>query len=164
MKRTAMILGLLALFILGFWLKLYRLSPLEQPERQILIHVEGEVVHPGLYRLKEDQRLGDLIELAGGLTPKADRVNLAKKLIDGEKIIIARMREEVVGNAEEKGPSMHHMNIADWMQVPGVGEVTAQAILDYLKAHPEAGLEDLLEVRGIGEKKLEVIRQYLGNP
>ena len=153
MKRFGMMVALLALFILGFWMKLYGLTPLETSPREILVHLEGEVINPGLYKLQEDMRLGDLVEMAGGLTDKAQGINLAKKLIDGEKIVIQRIWEESEEEKlEQRGPSrLHEMTKEEWMEIPGVGEVTAGAIMDFLKSNPQAQFDDLIEVKGIGE-------------
>ncbi len=166
MKKLGLILSLLALFILGLWLRLYSLTPLEERSRQIQVHIEGEVAEPGLYILDEEKRLGELIEEAGGLTSKAGEVNLAEKLIDGQKIIIPRIWEaedEDSREAPPPGSQLHSMTREDWMEIPGIGEVTAGLILDYLKDNRAAGLDELINVKGIGAKKLEVIRQHLGN-
>jgi len=43
--------------------------------------------------------------------------------------------------------------------LPGVGPSTAAAILEFRREHgPFQRVEDLLEVRGIGEKKLAAMR------
>jgi competence protein ComEA len=48
------------------------------------------------------------------------------------------------------------------MQLPGVGPILAQRILESRKtAGPFAGVEDLRRVRGIGPKTFERIRPYL---
>jgi competence protein ComEA len=47
-------------------------------------------------------------------------------------------------------------------RVKGIGEKTAQAIIEYRKAHgPFRELRDLLQVKGIGEKKLEKLSPFL---
>ncbi|HZK09453.1 MAG TPA: SLBB domain-containing protein [Clostridia bacterium] len=165
MKKTGIIVSLLLLFILGFWFKLYGLTPLEVPQRQIFVHIEGEVTKPGLYEIAEDLRLGDLVELAGGLTDKAEGINLAKKLIDGEKIIISRIwQEDAEDNQVQNSPSIiREMTLEEWMEIPGVGEVTARAIMEYLRKNPGAKVDELIEVNGIGEKKLQILKEHLGN-
>ncbi len=107
-KRASIlkIIGFLFFFgIAGFSIWLYRENKLpfdwlnkffekSEPEikikRNIAIHISGEVQSPGLYIIKSYMRLGELIEKAGGLTPQADisDINFARRIYDGEKIII----------------------------------------------------------------------------
>lgn len=51
---------------------------------------------------------------------------------------------------------------AAWDRLPGIGPVTAVAIVEHRAAHgPFGGPEELLEVRGIGPRTLEKLRPYL---
>lgn len=53
----------------------------------------------------------------------------------------------------------------EWTQIEGIGEVTAQKIIDDRKANgPFRSVKDLLRVKGIGPKKLEMMRPYLREP
>ncbi len=48
------------------------------------------------------------------------------------------------------------------MTLPGIGESTAKAIVDYRQANgPFGSVDDLIRVKGIGEKKLEAIRDLV---
>ena len=48
------------------------------------------------------------------------------------------------------------------MELPGVGEVTADRILDYRREHgPFSAVEELLNVSGIGPGKLEALLEYV---
>lgn len=53
--------------------------------QEVVVHVAGQVHHPGLYTVNAGGRLADAISAAGGVTAQADldRVNLAELLIDG---------------------------------------------------------------------------------
>ena len=48
------------------------------------------------------------------------------------------------------------------MEIPGIGEVTAQRIVEFREKHgPFGRVEDLLKVKGIGEKSFEKLRPYV---
>ena len=63
----------------------------------IYVDVKGEVHHPGVYQMKAENRVKDLIEAAGGFTPLADdqKLNLAQLLEDQMVIIVPQKGEEV---------------------------------------------------------------------
>lgn len=73
----------------------------EEVEKTIVVHVTGEVNKQGIVKVKENARINDVIEAAGGLTDKADlsKVNLAYMVEDGQKIYIPYERE---GDIEDK--------------------------------------------------------------
>ncbi len=54
-------------------------------------------------------------------------------------------------------------SVEELQMLPGIGESTAQNIVDFREANgPFASIDDLLKVRGIGEVKLEAIRPFVG--
>lgn len=59
-------------------------------EQEIICEIKGEVKKPGVYKLKEKDRIEDLILMAGGLTDQADLtyINRAKGLVDSESVYI----------------------------------------------------------------------------
>ena len=63
----------------------------------IYVDVKGEVHHPGVYQMKAENRVKDLIEAAGGFTPLADdqKLNLAQLLGDQMVIVVPKKGEEV---------------------------------------------------------------------
>lgn len=168
MKKKISALILIIMFLLGLWFRLYGLRPLEAATRTIQVHLDGEVVSPGLYTVEEGTRLGQLVELAGGLTEDAQEINLAQKLLDGERLIIPKVYKEedadLTGEpAKEAKEGLLALSREDWLEIPGVGQVTAGLIMDYLEKNPGAQVDDLINVSGIGQKKLEVIKEHLGN-
>lgn len=138
----------------------------------VVVQAAGAVQHPGLYRLPPGARVDDLVTAAGGLAADADpdRLNLAALVADGQKIYVPRVGEPVPSDAVAGGASGDNggpaqpldLNQATLQQLdalPGVGPATAQAILDYRSQHGRfRSVDDLLNVRGIGDAKLEQIR------
>lgn len=139
----------------------------------VFVHVSGAVSNPGLYELEEGARVADAIAAAGGFSENAltDSCNLAKILIDGEKITIASASEEGQGDAQEQfaasdgnqpgsaGPiNINTATAAELESLPGIGNATAQRIIaDRQTNGPFSTIEDLTRVSGIGQKKLEAL-------
>ncbi len=135
----------------------------------ILVHVDGSVNSPGVYELAETARVRDAVDAAGGLTQDADvsQVNLAAPVTDGSKVYIPAVGEQAVGTVASASPavgggtdtSVVNINTATLEELdtlPGVGESTAQAIIEEREAGgPFTSVEDIMRVSGIGEKKFE---------
>lgn len=138
---------------------------------EVVVHVDGAVERPGVYSLAgETVRICDAVDAAGGLAPDADTssINLAQPITDGMKVHIPTFDEVERGAVQESGSAegglinLNTATVEELMQLPGIGEHTAQAIIDDRSRYgPYASVDDLLRVSGIGEKKLEKIRSYV---
>ena len=135
-----------------------------EEEPSIFIHVTGAVEHSGVYELKQGQRVEDALTLAGLQSNAAvDALNRAALLTDGQKIVVPTQDElsgvplgaaEIVVSTPTDGRiSINQADKAALMQLPGIGEVKAQAIIDYRLAHGGfQTLDELKNVKGIGDK------------
>lgn len=141
----------------------------------LIVHVVGKVKQPGIVTVPAGSRVGDAIEAAGGLHGKVDLsdLNLARVIADGEQIRVGldpaagavsdgNQAPSSSGAPTAHGSALVNINTAGATELetlPGVGPVTAQAILDWrAKNQRFATIEDLLDVRGIGEATLERLR------
>ena len=127
----------------------------------IKAYITGEVINPGVYELIEGSRLEDFVDVAGGFTENANitHINLAMIIYDGDKIIIPIFSTE----SENSVRDLNTMTKEDLMLIDSIGEITAQKIINYRDQKGYLSLEDLIEIDGIGEQKLEIIRRYLAN-
>lgn len=145
----------------------------------VWVDVCGAVKEPGVYELEEDSRVFQAIEAAGGFSENADTLwlNQAAVLSDGEKIQVYTLEETqamkdqgIVSYEEEKAASeeenekinINKASVEGLQEIPGIGEVRAQAIADYRE---ESGgfksIEDIQEVPGIKGKTFEKIADYI---
>jgi competence protein ComEA len=143
----------------------------------VMVHAAGAVRSPGVYRLRAGARVADLVELAGGPLDDSDlhSLNLAAAVADGERVYVPRLGEAVpeppaaagggAGAQSADAGGMVDVNSATAEQLdtlPGVGPATAKAILDERDRRGRFdSVEDLLDVRGIGEAKLEAMRDLV---
>ena len=152
---------------------------------EIIVHIIGEVKKEGIVSLKEGDRVIDAIKKAGGETKNADlsQVNLAYILSDGQKIYIPSKNEkidnfvissneaEIIDNKGNKNSESSNMsskiniNTATESQLdtlPGVGPSTAMKIIEYRNTNGKfKKIEDIKEVKGIGEAKYEDLKNYI---
>lgn len=146
----------------------------EAPVRSVLVvHVVGEVRRPGLYRLRDGARIADAVHRAGGALRDADlaAVNLAAPLVDGVQILVPARADAAeaspggpaAGAGAASGPvSLSSATLEELDQLPGIGPVTAQKILDYRTEHgPFASVDDLDVVPGIGPTRIEQLRELV---
>lgn len=147
-----------------------------EEDMEIMVHISGEVYKPGIIKLETGKRLVDAIELAGGLKKDADldRMNLAKKLLDEEKIYIPKIGEEIDPNmdmvsmesatVQSSGSGKININTCtkeELITLPGIGEVIAGRIVDYRSANQFKNIDDIKSVSGIGDKKFEGIKELI---
>lgn len=177
------IVGVLVLAGAGavwFW---PRIAPVEEPVEPVVasgetvpgvtLHVSGAVASPGLVHVPAGSRVADAIAAAGGVLPGADvgSLNLAAPVRDGEQLRVADAVEFGAGGGGGGDPpddGRVHINDADAATLellPGVGPVLAARILAHREQHGSfASVEDLLDVPGIGEGRLAVMRDVIAIP
>lgn len=145
---------------------------------RLTVHVDGAVASPGVYVVEgELPRVNDAIVAAGGLAEGADTtgLNLAAAVADGDKVHVPLEGEgQPTGVPEPAGSSqasaqggtmssglvnINKASVEELDALPGVGQSTAQAIVDDRDANGAfASIEDLMRVSGIGEKKFEKLK------
>ena len=148
-----------------------------------MLYVVGAVEHAGVVRVAADARVTDALTAAGGAAADADlsRLNLARPVVDGERLYVPRIGEAEVpaelppgggagagagvggsgsgaagaGGGAGAAAQVVDLNTADATALetlPGIGPALAERILAWRDEHGGfRSVEDLLEVSGIGE-------------
>lgn len=137
---------------------------------KLFVHVVGAVRRPGLFRLKDGTRVADAVARAGGPTRRADlsAVNLAAPLVDGQQVIVPRRGPDGVpaalagASAPGVKVSLANATAEQLDELPGIGPVTAQKIVDWRTTHgPFGSVDDLDDVPGIGPSRIEQLRDLV---
>ncbi|HEV7918025.1 MAG TPA: helix-hairpin-helix domain-containing protein [Solirubrobacterales bacterium] len=133
--------------------------------RALVVHVGGAVRRPGVVRVRDGDRVGDAIAAAGGSAARADLdgINLAMRVADGQQLIVPARTGTTVGAGGSTGPVSLGSSTAEQLdQLEGIGPGLAQKIVAYRSEHGGfRSLDELGEVPGIGEKRLESLRAQL---
>lgn len=154
-----------------------------QDDCEIFVDVSGAVKRPAVYCLKEGSLVIDAITKANGFDMDKysevfvrSNINLAKKLIDNEKIYVP-FKEDVLcnelsivripktevlkdsngggGNSNQTCISINQATLDQLDTLEGVGPALAQKIVD---SRPFKSIDDLHNVSGIGESLFEKIK------
>lgn len=146
-------------------------ADISPPSTKIVVDIEGAVVHPGMYNLASTSRVQDAIAIAGGLSTKADRgqvakqMNLAAKLSDGMKLYIPFVGETAAAAAGQSiagvssvSVSVNSASASELDSLPGVGPVTAQKIIS---SRPYSALDDLVSKKAVSQSVFEKIKDQI---
>ena len=155
----------------------------------ISVYICGEVRNAGIYEAPKGVMLNDIIEEAGGLTENAsvNNINFVYQIECNMSIYIPSVEEitggftggDIIrqdgvyvwgGSSGGTGSSgsgtaqivnINTGTLEELMSLPGIGEVTAQAIIDYRTDNPFTSIEDIKNVSGIGDSKFNRIKDYI---
>ncbi|MGV9778426.1 helix-hairpin-helix domain-containing protein [Streptosporangium sp. NPDC003464] len=127
---------------------------------EVTVHVTGKVRRAGVITLPAGSRVTDAVQAAGGVRrgAAAGPLNLARKLVDGEQIVVGASGPAVAAPAlADPAAAVLDLNAATQQQLeqlPGVGEVLARRIAEYRDSHGGfRTVEQLRDVSGIGDRK-----------
>ncbi|KXK09271.1 MAG: ComE operon protein 1 [Microgenomates bacterium OLB23] len=138
-----------------------------QHQLKIYAEISGAVYKPGVYMLKKDARLYELIEIAGGLNKQADKAfflrnyNQARVLVDGEKIH-APSYEEIAQGAFIEQPLIIFSNELGVLgkTAPNSAVTTSETPLISINEGSAAELESLPGVGAVTAEKIISSRPY----
>ncbi len=150
------------------------------PSGDLVVYVAGDVRKPGLYHLHPGDRYAQAVALAGGFgaSAQAGGVNLAARAADGEEIYVpaageaprTRLREARTRRHRASPPPDGSLDIntadaAAFAAVPGIGRAVGSRIVELREREGNfASLDELLDVAGMTQSRLERARPYLREP
>jgi competence protein ComEA len=138
------------------------------PVTNVTVDVEGTVHKPGIVVLRNGARVIDAVKAAGGPFNRGQLggLNLATVLTDGQQVVVgAAVGTPAGGSTSGDADAPVNLNSAtvDQLdQIPGVGPVTAEAIVAW-RQHNGAfhTVDELMEVDGIGPGKFAKIKSHV---
>jgi competence protein ComEA len=141
----------------------------------VIVDVRGAVNRPGVYELPAGARLQDAVNAAGGLSAGADlsTINLARRMRDEEIVVIGSLAlaSDALASAESESTTsvasqtqinINTASVSELDVLPGIGEVTAQRIVDFREQNgPYRSIDDLVHVQGISTRTIEALRDLV---
>lgn len=134
----------------------------------IFVYVCGAVNQPGVYELESGKRICDALEAAGGLREDAaaESLNQAQPVSDGQMVRVPVMGEEEqsqdgtsAAGVDDGRININTASVQSLMQLPGIGESKAEAIIAYREEHGAfSAVEDLMKISGIKEGVFQKIK------
>jgi competence protein ComEA len=191
MPRTQqrVVLFLILLLLLFFFLTFSPFSPnpgnsingtrplvsISSPNQEVWIEIEGEVKNRGVWPAAKGETIRDVLKKAGGaqgnLSLPADSMTAKIEKSLHVHVVVEKEGQGNVLIEPLDPPKMKVLSIPinintakteELNILPGVGPITAQAIIDFRETHGKFSvLEDLLKIKGIGPKKFASIRPHI---
>ncbi|HXH82845.1 MAG TPA: ComEA family DNA-binding protein [Candidatus Tectomicrobia bacterium] len=136
--------------------------------RPIVVYVTGAVASPGVYTLRDGDRVEQAVAAAGGFAEDADpeRINLARRLRDEDQVTVPRVGQPAPAVDEAAGATASldlNLATADQLEaLPGIGEVYAARIVESRAFDgPFGSPDDLVARKLVPASTLERIRPYV---
>jgi len=145
---------------------------------ELVVEIVGAVTRPGVYRLPAGTRIGDLVDAAGGYSPRVDvdrasrELNLAALLADGDQVRVPSRDDAAAtfgaanagGGAQPASDDLVDLNAATSAELealPGIGPATAGKIIAAREEQPFTTIDELRSRGVLGEKTFEKVRDLV---
>ena len=169
----------LALVLLGLLYFRFHNHPLppysEKFLKEIVVEASGEVQNPGIYFFQNPPTLKEVIEKAGGMKETAhfDEASTTEILETGTLLTIKKESPQDINVKIGRMAAnkllvfcipldLNRVSKEDLYLIPGIGESLAQEVIVYRERRRGfRSVEELKNIRGIGEKKYQNLKGFL---
>ena len=153
MKRT------LLFFCLSIFFTFNRYTPITLQEAKptlMQVEIKGAIQNPGVYTLKRNSSISNLIQMSGGLLENSDTSRISFNYILNDKdVVVIPEKQEV------KLISINSATLEELQTLPGIGPAIAQRIMEYRKSNTFQSLEQIQNVKGIGPAMFNKIKDKI---
>jgi competence protein ComEA len=124
-----------------------------------VVEVKGEVRSPGVFSVSPGMRVFEAVALAGGLTDAADvRTMSMSTLLEDAMVIHIRPYETIASTLI----NINTASVSELMMLPGFGVSRSQDVIDHRNQNgPFRRIEDIVNVKGIGQATFEQIKELI---
>ena len=137
-----------------------------------VVDVQGSVGCPGIYTFPSPVKARDVLLAARVNRKLSDEADASIRLKNGTTLVLAQVDGGLSFDIKPMDAAkrilygvpfdLNRARADDLTLIPGIGPALAKRIVDYRDAEGQFnGLEDLLNVSGIGRKKIKSLRRYL---
>lgn len=143
----------------------------ETTKEYVYVQLCGAVANPGVYKILSGTRVYEAVEAAGGLLEEADTraVNMAKPVADEMQIYIPTINEvnndtaaQLLENTRDELLNINEATKEELMELPGIGETKAEAIIAYRTEHGMIkDITELMNISGIKEAAFSKIKDKI---
>lgn len=146
MKRTLLFFCALIFFVFTCFNR-YTLITLQEAKPTLMqVEIKGAVKNPGVYTLKFQDTISSLINASGGLLENGDDSSLSYTQVLKDKDVIV-----IPEKKEQPKISINSATQEELQTLSGIGPSIASRIIEYRKNNTFQTLEQIKEVKGIGD-------------
>lgn len=146
MKRTLLFFCLFIFFTFTCFNRYTPITLQEAKPTLMQVEIKGAIQNPGVYTLKRNSSISSLIQMSGGLLENSDTSRISFNYILNDKDVVVIPEKQDV-----KLISINSATLEELQTLPGIGPAIAQRIIEYRKSNTFQSLEQIQNVKGIGQ-------------
>ncbi len=146
MKRTLLFFCALIFFVFTCFNRYTPITLQEAKHTLMQVEIKGAVKNPGVYTLKFQDTISSLINASGGLLENGDDSSLSYTQVLKDKDVIV-----IPEKKEQPKISINSATQEELQTLSGIGPSIASRIIEYRKKNTFQTLEQIKEVKGIGD-------------